>query len=603
MRQYDFASMIKLDEPSELDESLASLIEEAKTDPQAMITLANVYFYGYQSYPPQYDKAFLYYQKAANLNVPFGYFGMGVCFYEGKGTSRDNQLAFECFSQASDEGVIEARLFLGYLYEGKLIEADDADALALYYYKDAANHHNEQGCYHVGYCYEFGRCGLEIDYQMAVFWYKQAAELNFGPALVALGQLYAKGLGVDVDLDQSIAYRKRAVEQGNEVAMFDLAMLLIYGPDDYTDKDEGLSLLHEASELNFQAASVELARLYFEGVHVMQDNDFALKLLQIKAQSDQFEVLLYLAWLYVKGLYFDVDFELALSYLKQAYRIDRIKASYYLGEYYRIYAPIKDDVMAYQYYQEAIESNDGRAYVRLGDYHRLGIVTRQDDKVAFSLYQHAADLQNLEGMYRLGQSYAQGRGTNQDLDLAFSLYQHAAFSGNIEACLSLVKFIEQYDQYELNNDDVLDLLIFVLRRTSELKDITDALNILEMYVDFDTYDTTVRQLASHEQKDYESVLLYQHAIKTLIQIDTASSNHDHAILYLHELNHTLAKELLSTMSIRNLNLSIESFKLLSFHHNREASRQLFYFYKKQKELKKVVYYMIKWLIKKPKKIF
>lgn len=602
MKEYNLVEMMNLDINDELDDNIISLMEDAQSDPQAMLTLANVYFYGYQSLKKNYDQAFKYYEKATQHGVPFSYYGLGICFYEGKGTPRDYQKAFEYFMQASDLGVIEARVFLAYLYEGHLIEADDYDALALYYYRDAANHHNEQGSYHLGYCYEFGLCGLDIDLNQALFWYKQAGDMNYPPALVALGQMYAKGVGVEVDFDQSIQYRKQAIELGNEVAMFDLALLFLYGPQEYQNIDEGIQLLHEANDLELQVATIELARLYLEGKLVIKDQDFALKLLEIKAMQNQIEIILYLAWLYATGTYFDVDLVQSLNYLQQGYRYYPARSSYYLGEYYRIYAPIIDEKKAFDYYLEASLNQDPRAYNLLGDYYFKGDVVSKNDATAFDYYQKAALLDNLNGIANVGMAYELGIGVSKDIDKAYEYLSEAAFSGHIIACLRLMELTKHHNQFSMSDEDRIDLLIYACRYVTSLKDLTRALKLLSEYMDWESYYAFVQELSKNQQSNYESIIGYQLATQTLTTEHSSLKQKRDAIDFLHQMNNHLSIELLSSVNVSSLNLGQETLELISKYANRSAFKELIKIHKNDKDYKRALYYKLKSIFKKPRKI-
>ena len=63
----------------------------------------------------EYDKAFLWAGKAAEMGCEEGLFYLGYCYYWGRGTDQNYQLAQKYYKLASDEGNNEANIWLGIL--------------------------------------------------------------------------------------------------------------------------------------------------------------------------------------------------------------------------------------------------------------------------------------------------------------------------------------------------------------------------------------------------------------------------------------------------------------------------------------------------------
>ena len=53
---------------------------------------------------PNYAKAVEYFTLAAESGLPHAVFGLGECYYAGKGVEKDLEKAAECYRQALEEG-------------------------------------------------------------------------------------------------------------------------------------------------------------------------------------------------------------------------------------------------------------------------------------------------------------------------------------------------------------------------------------------------------------------------------------------------------------------------------------------------------------------
>ncbi|GBC22139.1 uncharacterized protein OCT59_024012 [Rhizophagus irregularis] len=120
------------------------------------------------------QKAFEFYQKAANAGHASGITSLGYCYHCGIGTSIDNQKAFEL-------------------------------------YQEAANLGNTRGIYNLGVCYNNG-VGTSIDYQKAFELYQESANLGNVLGLTGLEYCYSFGIGTSVDKQKAYElYQKSAI--------------------------------------------------------------------------------------------------------------------------------------------------------------------------------------------------------------------------------------------------------------------------------------------------------------------------------------------------------------------------------------------------------
>ncbi len=78
----------------------------------------------------EYDKAFLWAGKAAEMGCEEGLFYLGYCYYWGRGTDQNYQLAQKYYKLASEQGYNDATIMLGIM---ALENQNDADAKRWFY--------------------------------------------------------------------------------------------------------------------------------------------------------------------------------------------------------------------------------------------------------------------------------------------------------------------------------------------------------------------------------------------------------------------------------------------------------------------------------------
>ena len=116
-----------------------SLLYHAEHDPDGKVTYLTGYcYYGGHGTKQDYEKAFYWYQKSAELGYADGQKNLGDCYYYGDGTKKD--------------------------YEK-----------AVYWYKKAAENGIGRAQYSLGRCYYYGQ-GVSKDEQKGIEWYKKAAK-------------------------------------------------------------------------------------------------------------------------------------------------------------------------------------------------------------------------------------------------------------------------------------------------------------------------------------------------------------------------------------------------------------------------------------------
>lgn len=234
-RLYDYGWGVKQDY-----QKAAELYLEAaeKGHPRAMYNIGNMYYQG-DGVAQNYTKAKYWYEKGAEKGDDAALQGMGLLYHYGRGVSKDlnkaadwyikaadkgNEIAirnmssldsekvFNWFKKNESKGNIDIYHYLANMYQNGRGTAKNATT-AHQYYQKAANLGSSHAQFMVGYNYDEGYGGVQINWKEAVKWYQKAASQNNYAAAGALGEFYYFGVGgVKQDISKAIDYFKKAKE-------------------------------------------------------------------------------------------------------------------------------------------------------------------------------------------------------------------------------------------------------------------------------------------------------------------------------------------------------------------------------------------------------
>ena len=127
-----------------------------------------------------YQEAFKWYKKAAELGDAVAMGWLGLMYSEGKGTLRDDKEAFKWFKKAAELGNAKAMGMLGGMY--------------------------------------FRGAGTLKDYKEAFKWCKKSAELGNADVMHLLGLMYFQGIGIPKNPQQAKYWIKKSYDAGNKNA-------------------------------------------------------------------------------------------------------------------------------------------------------------------------------------------------------------------------------------------------------------------------------------------------------------------------------------------------------------------------------------------------
>ena len=159
---------------------------------------------------------------------------------------------------------------LGDVYaDGKGIGQDSVKALT--FFDKSANRGSPYAMCEIGNAYLNAQGGYKKDDKEAFKWYKNAAELGYGPGLRNVAGLYIRGKGVEKVPQKAIEYLKSAIEKGDVRAMVALGAIYVSGEGVLVNMEEGVKYLQMAADKKNVDAIEIIGDMYDEGIGVKRD--------------------------------------------------------------------------------------------------------------------------------------------------------------------------------------------------------------------------------------------------------------------------------------------------------------------------------------------
>jgi TPR repeat protein len=288
-----------------------------------------------------------HYEAAVRQQSAYAARNLGDAYYEGRLVPQDYQKAYGYYEQAADWGMPIVHYSLGYMHEnGQGLPVTLTEAA--YHYRLAALEGNTEALRRLINFYLTGM-GVSLDLDRAIFWMQQMARLgnarvltnmceillrkqNYadvipllrkmtdstddyiaGYAYDRLGLCYERGLGVKANPGRAKKYNDQALKRGNSSALTELAMQQMK----QGRKEEALATFERAAPQSPDAAYA-LGQMYYFGTNVEQDKAKALKFIRLAANGNQVNALFFLAALTFNGEPDAPTLDQAIRYAQQA---------------------------------------------------------------------------------------------------------------------------------------------------------------------------------------------------------------------------------------------------------------------------------------------
>ncbi|EEO27999.1 hypothetical protein OFAG_01152 [Oxalobacter formigenes HOxBLS] len=170
---------------------------------------------------------------------------------------------------------------------------------------------------HIAYMYHKG-LGVEKDQQIAVGWFKKAAELGLAKAQFNLGLSYQKGQGASKDIHKAIEWFRKSAEQGYAKAEAKMGYYTVTGTGVKQNFTEALRWYRRAAEHGDIASYADIGHFYAQGNGVKKDKNRAAQYYIMGAEKGDPEAQYWLGRAYEQGRGIKHDPERALYWLKQS---------------------------------------------------------------------------------------------------------------------------------------------------------------------------------------------------------------------------------------------------------------------------------------------
>jgi len=176
--------------------------EAAQGDDDAAYDLAVMYYLGHRAQRggPERDteRGVALFRPLAESGDPRAQWRLASAYEMGSGVERDAEMAYLLYQQAAEQGFLLAKQNLGKLYlDGRGTEHDADKAYALL--REASEGNQQRAMIDLARMYQDADLGPEYDPEMAVHWFRIAAEANNMNGVRGLSDAYLNGHGVERD--------------------------------------------------------------------------------------------------------------------------------------------------------------------------------------------------------------------------------------------------------------------------------------------------------------------------------------------------------------------------------------------------------------------
>ena len=303
----------------------------------------------------------------------------------------------------------------------------------------------------------------DCDYRMAGAYFKNAAKMNYKPAIAALEKLILEGKYKNVQSKQTLSSNTESKElfekgvdyyngrnntkidyvkafecflsssiDGYAPAMNWLGYCYEYGKGTKKNLDSAFGWYEKAANANVANAIYHLGRLYYDGKGVQQDYNKAFGLFKKACDLRESNAYEYLADCYCSGQGTKINYEKALQfYLKVK---PRGVIEYQIGCIYAHGLSTGSDYpKAAEHFQKGVDFGHAPSMNNLGVLYYNGEGVQKDYNKAFELFKKASDLGYTTAHGWLADCYYYGNGTKKDYQKALQLYLKAKSNGHNEA--------------------------------------------------------------------------------------------------------------------------------------------------------------------------
>lgn len=447
-------------------------------DKEAQFSLGRIYDYSEGVFKDTVQ-GFYWLKKAADQGVPDAQSIIGEKYESGDGVTPNADeakkyylLAFEGFRDAAEKGSATKQYVLGlmYLHHGKAVSKDDKDAQI--WFRKSAEQGIVEAQLELGKLYEEGQL-IKQDYNEAIKWYRKAAEQGHVEAQAKLGSMYdvwGEKEGITANPTESAKWYLKAAEQGDVHSAFRIGWSYRDGNGVPKDSNEAIKWFKKAAEQGDVMATTFLAAMYFNGIGIIQDYTEASVWYRKAAEYGATDAIKTLGDMYYDGLGVKQDYFEAVNWYKKAAIKGDSGAQVMLGRAYYLGRGVEKDYKnSFKWYFQAATNilPEPEALIAVGDMYYDGEGVVKDYSEAMKWYLAAANQDSAEADRKIGGLWFEGKGIPKNYAVALTWFKRAAYKDDAGAQLMLGGFYA--DGLGVDKDPIQSLAWYTL--ASSKKDI------------------------------------------------------------------------------------------------------------------------------------
>lgn len=386
----------------------------------------NIMTYYLQLSPPDVSNGLYWARKLAEAGDAdsqylLGYLYLGLDSISDIQVMPNDILGARYMRMAAEQGHIDAEFFYANCLEfGKGTIRNEK--LAFDFYLRSADHGNAVAQFRIGVAFAF-EDKQKKDYKKGFFYTEKSALQGYGLAQYNLGLMYHLAEGIEKNLDEAIYWYTKAIEHNVDAARNNLALAM---EEKNGNSDETLFLLRKGADSGDEIAQYNLANRYAQGDGVTQSMEMAMNWYQKSAEKGYApsQRILGIEMLSDDGVI--QDKEQGFNWLvKSAEQNDTI-ALRAIGYCYQNGNGIEvNPDKAFLYYSKAMDMGDSRSIYNIAVCYYNGIGVSQSKEIAIEYLKKAVKLDVVDAIETLASCYQYGDGISTDYAMAVSLYERA----------------------------------------------------------------------------------------------------------------------------------------------------------------------------------
>ncbi|MCG7588671.1 tetratricopeptide repeat protein, partial [Photobacterium sp. OFAV2-7] len=333
-----------------------------------------------------YDEAYKWFKKSADLEYPSGYFYMGVMYDFGYSVDKNPNTAANWYLMAADKGNTTAAGNLCFMYrDGNGVKQDKTKARE--------------------FCTQSSKGG----------------NVN---ATIELGRMYLHGIGGDKDPKKAFTLLE-PLGSKDRFAAYHLGGIYYSGIGQPVDYPKAFYWYEKANKHNtFTLPAKRIAIMFEDGLGRIKSQSQAFKYYLIAAQRGDSFSQEKVGYYYRRGIGTAKDLQRSAEWFEKAAQQGRKISAYYIGMAYLNGNGVKASASkAEQYLLQSAKAGDMDAQFQLGyEYSNGNHFTKDNDK--FALWtQRSADQEHRIAQYNLSVAYENGWG--KEKNYAWAAYWRA----------------------------------------------------------------------------------------------------------------------------------------------------------------------------------